>query len=62
MTIPLAQQIRCAERELAMRQRVYPNWVAGGRLSQEKADHEIAAMRAIVETLRASQEKQAELF
>ena len=49
----LEQQIAAAARELAMRERVYPRFVAAKRMTQDKADHEIAAMRAIVETLRA---------
>jgi hypothetical protein len=48
----LAQQLACATRELAMRQKVYPKWVADGRMAQDKATHEIAAMEAIVATLQ----------
>lgn len=47
----LDDQLAAARRELALRQRVYPGWVRGNRMSKEKADHEIAAMAAIVETL-----------
>ena len=42
----------CAERELKMRHRVYPRWVEEGRISEGKATHELAAMAAIVDTLR----------
>lgn len=42
----------CAKRELSMRKRVYPRWVSEGRMSQEKADQEIACMAAIVEDYR----------
>ena len=48
----LAEQIKCVEREIAMRRRVYPNWVASGKMKQEKADHEISAMEAVLYTLR----------
>jgi hypothetical protein len=41
----------CAERELRLRERVYPRWIEGGRLSQRKADAEIAMMRQIVGVL-----------
>lgn len=34
-----------------MRERVYPNWIERKRMTQAKADHEIAAMRAVLETL-----------
>ncbi len=51
--ITLAEQIVCAKRELELRRRVYPRWVASARMTQAKADHEIAAMEAIIGTLRA---------
>lgn len=41
----------CARREAKMRRRVYPRWVASGRMSQAKADEEIAMMEAIVRRL-----------
>ena len=44
--------IRCADREVAMRRRVYPRWVEDGRMRQEKADHEIECMEAIAEKLK----------
>jgi len=53
MTIPLDKQLACAERELAMRQRAYPRWVADGRMTAEKMAYEIAAMAAIRDTLHA---------
>lgn len=37
----------CANREVAMRRKVYPRWVADGRMKQEQADREIAVMEAI---------------
>jgi hypothetical protein len=46
-----AEQLACAKRELTMRERVYPRWVANGKMSQAKADHETQAMRAIIATL-----------
>lgn len=50
--IPLTEQIKCVEREISMRERVYPAWVQANRMTQRKADDEIAAMRAVLETLR----------
>jgi hypothetical protein len=50
--IPIEEQVRCAEREVEKRKRFYPKWVAEGRMPQLKADREIAAMEAIVETLK----------
>lgn len=35
----------------------YPRWIASEKMSQQKADHEIAAMQAVLETLLGVQEK-----
>lgn len=45
------EQIACAKRELAMRQRVYPSFVDRKKMTPDKAGHEIEAMRAIIKTL-----------
>lgn len=50
--VPLAQQLECAERELALRRRNYPRWVREQKMTAGKSDHEIEAMEAIVQTLR----------
>jgi hypothetical protein len=50
--VPLHEQVAAAEREVRMRQRVYPGWIAKGRMKSDAADREIAAMQAIVRTLR----------
>ena len=50
-SITLEAQIKSVEREIAMRAAVYPKWVLSKRMSQEKADHELAAMRAVLVTL-----------
>lgn len=47
----LADQIKCAKRELALRRSAYPRWIARGTLKQADADHEIESMEAIVATL-----------
>lgn len=36
-----------AEREVKMRRRVYPRWVAEGRMTQADADYQIHVMEAI---------------
>lgn len=51
MPLSLDQQRRCALRELALRQRVYPRFVAAGRMSPAQAADELCAMAAIVDTL-----------
>lgn len=41
-------KIAALRREMALRERVYPKWIASGRMKQSKADHELAVMRAIL--------------
>ena len=43
--------LACARRELVLRRSVYPRWVEGGRLSPEKAKHEIECMEIICQIL-----------
>ncbi len=54
----LDQQIECVSREIGMRARVYGGWVRAGRMSQAKADHEIAAMQAVLTTLQSLKSKE----
>jgi hypothetical protein len=61
--IPLDIQRACAARELRLRQRLYPRWVRDGTMTARQAAHELAAMRAIVQTVTALLEaQQLELF
>ena len=48
----VSEQIACIERELKMRQRVYPRWVSTGKMKQASADKEMAAMEAVLKTLK----------
>ena len=43
------EKLKCAERELAMRKRVYPRLVDAGKLKPEQATYELECMRAIVD-------------
>lgn len=54
----LDDQIKCVRREIGMRERVYGSWVAKGKMRQENADYEIAAMRAVLATLERVQLEQ----
>mgnify|MGYP003396328822 CR=1 FL=1 len=49
----IARQIKCVQRELALRKRVYPRFVAGEKITQEVADEEIAVMTAVLATLKS---------
>jgi hypothetical protein len=42
---------RCAERELGLRRKVYPNRVLTHRMSRQQADQEIDMMRVISEVM-----------
>lgn len=44
----------CANRELALRRRVYPAWVQQGKMAEAKAQHEIGCMELIVELITAT--------
>jgi hypothetical protein len=55
MTFSLEDQIKCVQREISMRERVYPNWVVARKMSGDKAQLEIAHMRAVLATLEQVQ-------
>ena len=56
MPITLEQQIKGAERELAMRQRFYKKAVEQGRMELVEAEYEIELMEAILNTLKTVKE------
>jgi hypothetical protein len=49
--LTIDELLRAAERELSMRERVYPKWVATERMPQSQADYELQAMRQIVDLI-----------
>lgn len=51
MQISLSEQIRCVEREISMRKRVYPGLVIRGKMTEGQKDREIATMQAVYQTL-----------
>jgi hypothetical protein len=60
MSIPLAQQIKCVEIEIKRRERAYPIAVISHKLGKAEADKQLETMKAVLETLRNSQ--QAEML
>lgn len=48
------RKLVCAKRELKMRERVYPRWVAEGRMKAHQAQYEIETMAAIVADYQAA--------
>jgi len=57
-TVPLIDQIECASREVKFRIRVYARRVLDGKMTQAQSDRELAAMQAIVETLKDLQQRE----
>ena len=53
-TITIFDQIACIEREIGIRERIYPRWVDKGKLTQQAANLELERMRAVLDTLRRS--------
>lgn len=51
MTVTIEEQLAVVRREIAMRKSAYPKWIASKRMTQQKADDEIAAMQAVHDTL-----------
>ena len=51
-TFTTEEKLKCAEREVGFRKRVYERRVADGRMSRQKADDEISAMQAIADDYR----------
>jgi hypothetical protein len=49
--ISLTDQITEAQRELALRKRLYPSWVKRGTLTDGEAVYYLKVMQAIVQTL-----------
>lgn len=47
LPITPADKLACAQRELQKRREVYPRLIEGKKLSQERADREVAVMEAI---------------
>ena len=56
MTVSMTEQIKCVKREISMRERVYPRFVKEGKMTQDEADREIAAMKAVLDTLNEKSE------
>jgi len=63
MTVSIDVQIAAVRREIRMREHVYPRRVENSKMTQEAADAELAAMKAVEETLLGvKQQLMPELF
>lgn len=52
--VRIEDQIRCVQREIEMREKVYPRWVDIGRMSYQQAMLEIDTMREVKRTLETA--------
>ena len=52
MRFSIAQQIEEIERELRMRQEVYPRMISKGKMKQSVADYHMARLAAVLTTLQ----------
>jgi hypothetical protein len=55
LPLTLDAQIKEVAREIALRRRVYPRWVAAEKLSQTAAERQIEVMEAVKESLHRLQ-------
>ena len=53
--ITIGMQIACVEREIAMRRQVYPKLIGQGKMGARTAALQIAAMEAVLLTLKGLQ-------
>lgn len=58
---PLSDMIRCVRREIKMREKTYPRWVATKRMSKESVLYELSTMRAILNKLETEDKLPATL-
>ena len=58
MNYSIDDMIKCIEREIGMRMRVYPRWVEQNKMTQEKALNEINTMQAILEQLKKDKDNE----
>lgn len=58
-SVSLARQIKCVQREVGFRERVYPRRIARGSMKQAQADEETAVMRAVLATLEELERRRA---
>lgn len=49
MTFTNEQKLEALRRELKMRMRVYSRFVIEGKMTQEKSEHELGVVRAMIE-------------
>ena len=51
--VTITEQIKVVRREIDYRKRLYPKWVADGRMTQQEANYQIELMEYVLNTLNA---------
>ena len=51
--VTITQQMKGVRREIDYRKRLYPKWVADGRMTQQEANYQIELMEYVLNTLNA---------
>jgi RNase H-fold protein (predicted Holliday junction resolvase) len=59
MAVTFDEQLEELDREIAMRERLYPKWVQDDRLKVDAARKQLARLKAARETLRALKQYRA---
>jgi hypothetical protein len=62
MIVTFEEQLACIRREIAMRERLYPHYVAIKKMTKTKADYELNAMRAVLKTVLDASGERGDLF
>ena len=58
MSVSTEAKLACVERELKLRQKVYARLVETHKMSPDRAEHEIACMRAIMKDYESQLDKE----
>lgn len=54
----LEAQLRCVQREIEKREKLYPRWVQEGRMNEHQMHWELNCMRAVLKTLLSLAQEQ----
>ena len=60
MTYTDADKLKEIEREITMRKKIYPSWIAQNRLSYATAEKQLAIMQAIARTDKQSERERSQ--
>ena len=55
--ITIEEQIKCVEREIKMREWVYPMRIESGKMTKKKAKQEIDSMKGVLNTLKLMEDQ-----